>query len=312
MSVLSNFPAIPNRVAIACEYLHFLGSKGDLRENVEKQLSPLKKGGNEDSESQDGKADGRTIAGFVVDEILKLGLSSLDEERVLRLNDEYLCMQVPEGDWANALRPILMAKLVMPEHAEKSDQSSVPEALSWLLVQDPYSTLPFSGGIHAEQIVRQLGQQDALRTIIGNNQRFQNLIYWARYLGLAERVSLKIGASSADIVIPDPTEALARMLPSIFVDQRELSIQAFMQRAAEYCPVLDGGVARVRLEDRLMGDFEPKEGHLSRSTSLALFRLQARKLLRLEKPSDAQARILDLGKAHEPVSHVRYTAPEAA
>lgn len=310
MSVLNNFPAIPNRIAIACEYLHLLGGKGDLRDSVERQLSPLKKAESDESESPDGKVDGRILSGFVIDELLKLGLSSLDEQRVLRLNDDYLSMNVSEGEWAEALRQVLLTKMVFPEHAEKSDQASMPDAISWLLAQDPYGRLPFSGGAHAELIVRQLGQQDALRTAIGNNQRFQNLIYWARYLGFAERVALKIGGSTVDMVVPDPTEALARMMPGIFMGQRELPIQAFLQRAAESCPVLDGGVARVGLEERLLEGFQPKAGYLSRSISLALFRLQARNVLKLEKPSDAQAWLLDLGKVQEPVSHVRYFAGE--
>ena len=309
MSVLSNFPAIPNRIAIACEYLNFLGSKGDLRESVEQQLSPLKKAENEEADMQ---GDGRSLSGFVVDELLRLGLSSLDEQRVLRLNDAYLNMNIPDGEWAEALRPVLLTKLAFPEHAVKSDQASLPDAISWLLAQDPYSPLSFSGGSHAELIVRQLGQQDPLRTAIGNNQRFQNLAYWTRYLGFSERVSLKIGSSSVDVVVPDPTEALARLLSEIFRGQRELPIQVFMQRASELCPVLDGGTARAGLEDRLLDDFVPKAGCLSRSTSLALFRLQARNVVRLEKPSDAQAWLLDMGKIQDPVSHVRYLVKEAA
>lgn len=310
MSVLNNFPAIPSRIAIACEYLHFLGAKGDLRDSVERQLSPLKKAESDETESSDGKTDGRTISSFVIDELLKLGLSSLDEQRVLRLDNNYLSMDVSEGHWAESLRQVLLTKMVFPEQAEKSDQASMPDAISWLLIQDPYGRLPFSGGAHAELIVRQLGQQDPLRTAIGNNQRFQNLIYWARYLGFAERVALKIGGSAVDMIVPDPTEALARIMPGIFMGQRELPIQAFLQRAAEFCPVLDGGSARVGLEERLLEGFEPKVRCLSRTMSLALFRLQARNVLKLEKPSDAHAWLLDLGKAQESVSHVLYLAGE--
>jgi hypothetical protein len=302
MSVITNLPAMPNRIAIACEYLHYLGDKGDAWGNVESQLSPFKKA---DAQEQDEKS-GKSMAEDVLREVEKLKLLDRDSNDVIRITPDIRDNTTVDGDWQQLLRPLLFPRLTVPEVAEVHGQGEVPDALSWLLKQDPFDPMPWSGGLYVERIERQLSETDPLRSVISNNARYQNLIYWARYLGLAERVSVKIGTTTLDMVIPDPTEAIAGHLTGLFGDDDELPIQTFMQRLAGACSVLDGGVARRNLETRLAGEFQPKERQLSRSTSLALTRLKTRGLIKLEKPSDAQTWILDLGESTQTVSHVRF------
>jgi len=302
MSVISNLPAMPNRIAFACEYFYYLGEKGGERSSVESQLSPLKK---VDAQDQEGKS-GKSMADDVLGEMEKLKILVQSSGNVIKLNPDIKDVDLPDGDWQQALRPILFSRLTVPENAEACGQIEVPDALSWLLTQDPFDPMPWSGGEHVERIVLQLGENDPMRNLIGNNSRFQNLIYWARYLGFAERVSVKIGLNAVDMVIPDPTEAIFTHLSEVFVSDPELPIQAFMQRLADVCPVLDGGSSRHNLEARLKDEYQPKENHISRATSLALMRLATRGDLKLENPSDAKSWILDLGQTTQAVSYVRF------
>ena len=301
MSVIANLPAMPNRVAIACEYLHFLGDKGGLWVNVVNQLSPLKK---VDAQDQD-ENPGKVMAEDVLSEMERLKFLVRDAGDVIKLNSDIRDIALQDGDWQQALYPFLFLRLTVPEIAKMHGQNDVPDALAWLLAQDPFDPMPWSGGVHAERILNQLSETDPLRGVIGNNSRYQNLIYWARYLGLAERVSAKFGARVVDMVIPDPTEAILKKLPGIFNCDHELPIQTFMQRLAVECSMLDGGIARCNLETRLPEEFQPKEGRISRTTSLALTRLMTRGLIKLESPSDSQTWLLDLGNSTQTVSYIR-------
>jgi len=296
MSVISNFPAMPNRVAVVCEYLYFLGEDGDSPETIEKQLSPLRSSDGE--ESGDDSLSKTSIAGAVLSEMEKLKLISKSKERIALLPD--IRALVPkDGDWQKALKPLLLKRMISYEEAPSFGQPEVPDAISWLLSQDPMDPLPWKGTVHAERIMNQLGEHDPL---IGmrNDSRYQNLVYWSSYFGFAERLSLK----GSNLVVPDPTEAVFAFLPTVFDDTRNLPIQMFMQRLSERCPVLDGGVARRELEVRMIPQFQLKERHLSKSTSLMLLRLEKRGLLDLKAVSDANTFVLDLGGQTSPVSHI--------
>lgn len=303
MSVISNLPAMANRFSVACEYLYFLGEGGDSFETIEKQLSPLRSSDEEEQgDSDDGRAKS-SIADAVLFEMEKLKLVTRKSKESIALAPEIRELAPKDGDWQKVLRPILFAKLVFPDVASSLGQAEVPDAISWLLAQDPLDPLPWKGALHAQRIINQLEDGDPLNGI-RNNSRYQNLIYWSRYLGFAEKLSLKSGSLFSDMVIPDPSGAVTACLPSVFRDGNELPIQTFLQRLAELCPVLDAGSARRELEIRLTSQLQRKERHLSRSTSLALFRLQKRGVLELKAVSDANTFILDLGKETTPISHI--------
>ena len=301
MSVISNLPAMANRIAYACEYLHFLGPDGDLLSDVERQLSPLR------AENEDG-IQGSTIAKDLINEMEKLKLITVNNQDKCSLGEDVRDVAPRDGDWMNALRPLMLQRLTFPESAELHKQNEVPDALSWLLNQNSYDPLPKSGGTHAQRIDIQLGSADPLRTAIANDSRFQNLQYWAKYLGLAEWVGLK----STSIVIPDPTRAIEILCPRLFVESTELQIGVFLQKLAFLCPVLDGGTARRTLEERLVNGLQREEGHLSTSLSLALKRLELRGLIKIISVSDARTWVLDYGTKKSPVSGIRFNGKVAA
>jgi hypothetical protein len=304
MSVLTNLVAMPNRIAITCEYLHFLGEKGDSWESIESQLSPLKKsGGNEEED----KPTGKSIAEDVLREIEKLGLLSSNSDSTVSLSKDLRKIAPPDGNWQQALRPILFERIVSPK-ADTYGQNDVADAIAWLLVQDPFSPMSRKGGEHVERIIAQLSETDQLRSAIGNNSRYQNLLYWARYFGCAEW----LGSRTDNVVVPDPSDVIAQHLPTIFFDESELPIGTFIQRLGDVCPVLEEGAARRNLETRLSEQFLRKDRHLSRSTSLALKRLNLRGVIATKAASDALAWVLDLANETKSVSHVQYVSERTA
>jgi hypothetical protein len=292
MSVISNLPAMPNRIAIACEYLFTLLPDGSGRDEIIKQLSPMKR-----DEGNEGQG-GTTIAAAVLSEMENLQLVRVSGGGKLTLIEDLAQRASEDTDWKLFLRPLLRNRLTTPDIAAECKQPDVPDALAWLLTQDPFNPLAKSA-VQANRINQQLGAHDELRTVVGNDARFQNLLYWARYLGFAEW----IGVASSDQIVADPTRAIAADLPAIFAVEARLTVSAFAQRVAANCPVLDGGSARLALERRMV-ERPQLEGHFSRATSLALVRLEARGLISLTAESDAETWALDLGRARRPVSSV--------
>lgn len=294
MSVISNLPAMPNRIAIACEYLFSLLPDGAARDELTKQLSPFKK-----DEGDEGQG-GTTIAAAVLSEMENLQLVHVSAGGKLRLSEDLAEQANEVADWKLLLRTILKPRLTVPEAATACKQPDVPEALAWLLAQDPFAPLAKSG-VQADRINQQLGDKDDLRTVLGNDARFQNLLYWGRYLGFAEWM----GLGSTDQIMSDPTRAIAADLPRIFEAETQLAVSKFVQRAAAICPVLEDGSARLALEERMI-EAPRKPGHFSRSTSLALARLETRGVVLLAAESDAETWVLDLPRKPRRISAVSY------
>lgn len=295
MSVISNFPVMPNRIMVVAEYLLGLGAEGGEWEQIQGQLSPLTKA------QDDAEEKGSVMAEYVLREMEKLGMLARRGATNIALCDELLEAS-NGGHWDHAVRAYLFATMTDPALARVRGQDEVPEALAWLLAQNPFKPMSWKGE-HAQRLKDQLDEGDDLRKLGGNDQLFQNLVYWSRYLGFAERIG-------SDAIVPDPTEVVATALPVVFADAKELAIEAFIQRLGRAISVLDGGHTRQQVEARMRDDYLRPDKTLSRSLSLALTRLQLRGLLKLNKPSDANFFLLDLGKESQPISHVMYCANE--
>lgn len=67
-----------------------------------------------------------------------------------------------------------------------------------------------------------------------NESKYRGLRRWFRYCGLGWH-------DGDDSFHPNPYERVARQLPAIFNQKRDLQIDAFMERLSEQCPELDGG-----------------------------------------------------------------------
>lgn len=306
MTVLTNWPAIPNRIAIACEYLQDAGAGGVTREQFDALLSP-----GPASPDDDEERPGKSMARHVLDELEALGLA-VSTGAGVRLAPDLPTKPMPYAQWMEWLLPHMSARLTDPLQAVACRQGGVPLALAWLLTQDPRRPIR-SSGVHPDLLQSQLGDVDALGFNLRNDQNFQNLIYWARYLGLAETMNLRAGTASGAAwhVIADPTRAIRRVLPRIFCDGRDMGVSSFMERLAAALPVLEEGSARFEVERRFVGAPPRADQHFSGASGLALKRLAREGALQLLAESDAERWVIEDGQDAQSVSRVVWQGEQA-
>lgn len=302
MSVISSLVAQPNRIIIATEFVHSFGDKGAPIDDLEKMLSPSPPQSNQGDDDVDAsERSGSTIAKAVLAEMQRLKILELTENERLRLNPA-LAAGDRKLDWAARLYDYLFPILCTADRAREHGQDELPDALCWLLRQDPTQPIGFSGGQHFDALTAQVVEGDPLFDSIRSDAKYQVMVYWARYLGLAERLTIK---PVAEKVIADPTRAIAARLPQIFARERELTMQTFIQRLGAHIPVLDGGRVWHEMAGRLKAA-TPGHDHLSQATSFALLRLEQAGKIKLAAISDADAWELRVGRDTKSPSHITY------
>ncbi|NIE60642.1 MULTISPECIES: protein DpdG [unclassified Burkholderia] len=298
MSILTTFVAVPSRLfsiyAAVAE-----AENGLPREQLEAWATPpslSKRGGNEE--------DGGSTALFSdsLNEARRLGLVEDDGDRLRvpkatvdggRRNADL------QGEFLSRLREVLFDT----RRAADAGQTGVLYALAWLLTKSPLEPLSFSDAPQ-NQLREDLGEF-AVKAELGNTSSYQNLLYWARYLGFA----VVVGDVSTRRAFPDPTRAIAAVLEQVLPNQGWIEIDLFLSRLAAIYPVLEGGSVRDELE-AMRSTSPAADDRLSISLSFALQRLDDRDLISLDAVADAKARILDFGGSTKRVSHVHLGATE--
>ncbi len=302
MSIISSLVAQPNRFIIASEFVHSFGDKGAPTEDLERMLSPLPPQSNQGDEDADiTERSGTTIAKLVLAEMLRLRILEQTENQHLRLSPA-LAVGERKIDLAGRLYDYLFPILCSADKARAHGQDDLPDALCWLLRQDPTQPLGFSGGQHYDALAAQVVDGDPLFDGIRSDAKYQVVVYWARYLGLVERLTIK---PVAEKVIADPTRAIAARLPQIFAGERELTMHTFIQHLGAQIPVLDGGQVWNEMGRRLKAA-TPAHDHLSQATSFALRRLEHAGRIKLAVISDADAWELRVGRETISPSHITY------
>lgn len=302
MSIISSLVAQPNRFIIATEFVHSFGDKGVKLEDLERMLSPSPPQSNQGDEDADlSERSGSTMAKLVLAEMQRLKILEQTENEHLRLNPA-LTVGERKIDWAGRLYDYVFPILCTADKARAHGQDELPDALCWLLRQDPTQPLGFSGGQHYDALTAQVVAGDPLFDGIRNDARYQVAVYWARYLGLAERLTIK---PVAEKVIADPTRAIAARLSQLFAGERELPMQTFVQRLGAQIPVLDGGQVWNEMAGRLKAATQT-HNHLSQATSFALLRLELAGKIKLAAISDAGAWELRVGRETKFPSQITY------
>jgi len=258
MSVLSIFEATPNRVrSLARLALHLAPTN---REALRENLMPGK-----DDDAQFGQ---------LMRETVRLGL--LDE----RKGEVTLGAGIKEADIGDDRRFLnCVEAALLSDVAESGENRTFRYALSWLLAQPSGQPIPWNSDQHllmSEQMDGPEGYD------VTNEGRFAMLCYWARFLGFATRLECHGG----NTVIPDPSEAITRHLSDVLSDTSRIAVARFLERVALICPVLEGGPIRREVEERFREKRPAKQ--LSVATSLALWRLEERRLIKLDHVSDAE------------------------
>lgn len=278
MSVIGNLTATPNRIEIVYRYLGTC-EEGDItKEDLRQVLCPPT------LES--------SMANDVINEATRLGVLEITSEGHYQLTSE-LRQTLPPNflEW-------LESRLLNPTQAEKVDQANFPYALAWLLEQDPAK--PFEFGDNISDLVAAQCGVDVGAFELTNRARSQNFVYWAQYLGYTWR--LQVGNTEA--IMPDPTRAIQRHLSHLFKQTGELLIEELLNSWASRSPVLEGGIVRQKVIERCQSNVPRDPKLLSRSTTIALLRLEKRGLIKLERRADALAYTLDTKPNPRPISHV--------
>ena len=290
MSIITSLTATPNRMWIIRTYLGQLGPSGVDVEELRRLLSPRSLRSRQTDEDPD--STGTSIGDQVIAEMRNLGLAERTPDGTLTVAASH-----PIED-EDGMLGYLEARLLEPASAEQSGQRSFPMALSWFLSQDPRSPLMWRSN-YVAQVQADCGA-DTGSFELTNGARFQQFVYWARYLGFAWRMQIR----NSNVVIPDPTAAIARHLPSVIGARGPRPLEEAMGDLAEILPVLEGGTARAQLEAMLTTHKRLGVGYLSPSTSFALQRLEQLGQVSLQRMADATAISLDLASGLRPVSHI--------
>ncbi|MDX0698076.1 hypothetical protein GOD53_29185 [Sinorhizobium medicae] len=292
MSIITTVEAVPSRLYAIYSSL-FDSESGEVRERLEAWATPpsLKNSG------EDGEGPATKLFIHSLQEARRLGLvEDMDDKLLLTLDARN---GGKRGDDSEAFfREYMLRTLFDPIRAEETQQSAFMLALTWLLSTNPLKPMGFSDDPNLA--IKMIIGEHARKTECTIGLNYQNMLYWARYLGFATVV----GNGAVRRVIPNPITAIEGALPAIFADDDELPIENFLTRLAAIYPVFEKGSVRERFNEMRLVPLSGLETRLSVTTSIALQRLADRQRLGMKSVADAPARILDFGTREGRVSHI--------
>ena len=299
MSIITTAQAVPSRLFAIYSSL-FDSENGEVKERIESWATPPSlgsRGGDEDGVSS------TTLFSNTLQEAGWLGLVE-DADGKLRLTaDARGGGKRGGGDSEDYFRDYLKRTLFDPARAAETQQAGFMLALAWFLSANPLKPMGFSEG---PQIALKMEIGDhASKTELTSINRYQNFLYWARYLGFATIVGGRdTDDSNSRRALPDPMRAIEAALPAIFAEDFELPIEQFLTRLAALFPVFEKGAIRQDYDAMRLNPPADAARRLSIATSLALQRLADRQMITLNIVADAPARVLDFGVREGRVSHV--------
>lgn len=293
MSIVNTFEAVPSRLLSIYSAVAEV-ENGVLSDHLASWATPpsLSRRGGED---EDGGSTNLLKASLA--EARRLGLVEEKDGRLF-VPDTARGFGGRNANLEAQLLIYLRETLFDPERAASTGQTGVLIALAWFLTKSPLQPVSFSDEPQ-NQLQRDLGQF-AEKAELGNKSSFQNLLYWARFLGFATVV----GDAGSRRAFPDPSRAISAVLDRVLPDNNWVDMDVFLTRLAAIYPVLEGGSVREEVEaNRTVPT--ASAGSLSVASSLALQRLADRGSISLDVFADAKARILDFGGSTKRVSRVR-------
>jgi hypothetical protein len=294
MSIITTFPAVPSRLLsiFAAVYDSEDGESKEMLEAYSTPASLAKRGSSEEEES------GSKLFADAFKEARRLGIVEDSEGKIRAIKGTFDSPKSRRVDAERAFRAALLSVLFNPDSARETEHEAFMLAIVWLLGKTPLEPLSFSEP--PQDMLRADLGEDGQRTELTNLARYQNFLYWARYLGFASFV----GFENSTKVVPDPRKAIQSALPQIFGEQKTLDIEQFLIALNQQYPVFEGGSAWTEIESMRV-QTSSSEDTLSIATSLALRELADRGEIVLEAVADARGRILRYGQETERVSRIR-------
>ncbi|WP_353011772.1 protein DpdG [Mesorhizobium sp. M0977] len=298
MSIVTTAQAVPSRLFAIYASL-FESDAGELKDRIEAWATPPSlsgRGADDDGEST------TTLFSNTLQEARRIGLVE-DMDEKLRLTADARGGGKKGHDSEVHFLDYMKRTLFDPLRAVETQQAGFMIALAWFLSSNPLRPINFS---EAPQVGlrAQIGDH-ASKTELTSLNRYQNFLYWARYLGFATIVGGRdADDQNARRVIPDPVRAIEGALAAIFAESRELPVEQFLTRLSGIFPVFEKGSVREDYEAMRLIPVPDVGQRLSVTTSVALQRLADRQRIALTSVADAPARILDFGSREGRVSHI--------
>ncbi len=267
MKAITSVGATPHRVRLLYDFMKGVGTAGESRERLASLFAPPTLSTKSEPGDNNAFADSLNAGE-------EMGLFRI-EAGVVRL-----------GDGVAAVTFLDAADQRLVVEAESADQPSgwCAAAVAWMLTADPTDPLPWSDSSAMTRLRTQTNPEGAWG--MTNNSRFQQAVYWARFLGYAARSTF-----GADVVIPDPTPAISRRIQALLPEGEERPLPLFLADLGRACPVLDGG--HIRLEVEGACGVERRPSTPSRSMALALGRLRQRGVLAFRDLADGTSVFAD-------------------
>lgn len=299
MSIITTAQAVPSRL-FAIHAALFDSESGEVKDRIEAWATPPSlsgRGGDDDGEPT------TTLFSNTLAEARRLGLVEEIDDK-LRLTTDARGGGRKGKDSETFFLTFMRRTLFDPVRAAETQQAAFMLALSWFLSSSPLRPMNFSEPPQ-NSLKAQIGDQ-ASRTELTSLNRYQNFLYWARYLGFATIVGG--GSDAEDVtsrrVVPNPVIAIGSALPAIFAEGSDLPIEQFITRLAAIFPVFETGSVREDFEAMRIAPPADGDKRLSITTSLALQRLVDRQRLTMTTVADAPGRILDFGAREGRVSRI--------
>jgi len=170
--------------------------------------------------------------------------------------------------------PVVLDQLLLqPEVGGKENRFAT--LCAWLLAQ-PASWMPQGHGDLQSRLVEQ--GMDVAYYGVANSSCLDNVLYWAKYLGLIWQAKDEGGKA----IVPDPTTYLRRHIGDLLPQGELMDAHEFRRCVGQLCPVLDGGAVRTRVLEKLQqrGATPWPSDQLSDALSLAIRGLSEVRLLR--------------------------------
>lgn len=299
MSIVTTAQAVPSRL-FALYAVLFESETGEVKDRIKAWATPPSlsgRGGDDDGEPT------TTLFSNTLAEARRIGLVEEVEDK-LRVSADARSGGKKGKDSELFFLQYMRRTLFDPVRAAETQQAGFMLALSWFLSSSPLRPLSFSEPPQ-NMLKAQIGDH-ASKTELTSLNRYQNFLYWARYLGFATIVGG--GNDAEDVtsrrVIPDPVRAIESALPTIFGDTNDLPIEQFLTRLAAIFPVFETGSVREEFDAMRLTPLPDRDKRLSITTSMALQRLSDRRRLTMTSVADAAARIFDFGSREGRVSRV--------
>jgi|GEM_PF-6244161 len=259
MKIYTNVEAVPSRLAALVK---LLAAKSPL---PAAQLCAL---------LQPRKDQG--MADKIIDTALEIDVIE-DSARGYVLTPAFASLPRDEDDDVSLRRAMGKAML---EPKLKGAQNGFAVLCAWLLTLE-FEQMPENhAGLKSALEADGLSPEDLQ---VRNDARLDNVLYWARYLGLIYR----LGEGMTGMLVPDPTEYLTLNLEQLVKPGEEVRAAEFCRRLGDLCPVLDGGKIRAAVVHLSSRPFPSNT--FSPALSIALERLERRKLLLLSAPDDERS-----------------------